>query len=207
MFKFLPTLLILLCLAFAACGEADEPTPAEDPDPSKDLVGTWELITIDGETPIADAQKNLKTEAAEMLAVDTKIVFAEDGDLFQEAALTLRVLIEPKPNLVYLKTRVRQTVEGSYVVSGTTLELIRSGDDVKITTHTSWETPGNPELKQQLEQDSFSQELKEGFDAGLKEELQKNVDNWALQLKTNTFHIENNTLTLSSDTEMVYKKR
>ena len=43
MFKFLPTLLILLCLAFAACGEADEPTPAEDPDPSKAF--SWDLGT------------------------------------------------------------------------------------------------------------------------------------------------------------------
>ena len=207
MFKFLPTLLILLVLAISGCGEIDEQPPAEAPNPAKDLVGTWEMITIDGETPKEDAQKNVNLAELKILAVDTKIVFAEDGAFFQDLKLTSRVLIESKPNLIYLKTLVRQTVEGSYVVSETTLELIRSGEDVKITTHTSWETPDKPELKQQLEQDLSSQEFKEGFDVGFKDALQKNVDNWGLQLKTNTFHIENNILTLSNGIERVYRKK
>ena len=67
---------------------------------------------------------------------------------------------------------------------------------MRITTHTSWETPGNPKLKQQLEQDPDSEEFRHGFEARLKDELQKNADNWALQLSTNTFDLEDDRLTL-----------
>ena len=137
----------------------------------------------------------------------TKMVLASDGALFQEASFTIRTLIEAAPNSIYIRSQIRQTVEGSYVVSGSTIELIRSGDDVRVTTHTSWETPGNPELKQQLEQDPDSEEFRQGFEAGLKEALQKNAENWALQLTTKTFDLDDDLLTLINGSESVYKKR
>ncbi|MYB96003.1 hypothetical protein F4054_06895 [Candidatus Poribacteria bacterium] len=196
--------LILLCIF--GCGGAED-TYSADEDSSENLVGTWELITIDGETPKADAQNNLKSEETEVLALATKMVLASDGALFQDALLTVQTLIEASPNSIYIKSQIRQTVEGRYVVSGSTIELIRSGDDVRITTHTSWKTPGNPELKQQLEQDPDSEEFRQGFEAGLKDELQKNADNWALQLSTNTFDLEADLLTLINGSERVFKKR
>ena len=158
--------LFLILLGIFGCGSDSEET-SDDQDSSKNLVGTWELITIDGKTPKADAQKNLQSEETEVLALAAKIILASDGALFQEMSLTVRTLIEVPPNPIYIRSRVRQTVEGRYVVSGSTIELIRSGDDMKVTTHTSWESPGNIELKQQLEQDPDSEEFRQGFEAGL----------------------------------------
>ena len=203
----------LTLLGICGCGSDevdtsdDEVETAGDDDSSKTLVGTWELISIDGNTPKVDAQGNLNSEETEVLAVVSKIVLASDGALFQEGSLTVRTLIEASPKSIFIRSQVRQTVEGRYVVSGSTIELIRAGDDVRITTHTSWETPGNPKLKQQLGQDPEAEELRQGFEAGLKEELQKNADNWALQLSTNTFDLEDDHLTLINGTERVYKKR
>ena len=198
--------LFLILLGIFGCGGDSEET-SDDQDSSKNLVGTWELITIDGKTPKADAQKNLQSEETEVLALAAKIILASDGALFQEVSLTVRTLIEVPPNPIYIRSRVRQTVEGRYVVSGSTIELIRSGDDIKVTTHTSWESPGNIELKQQLEQDPDSEEFRQGFEAGLKDALEKNADNWALQLSTNTFDLEGDILTLTNGSKQVYKKR
>ena len=198
--------LFLILLGIFGCGGDSEET-SDDQDSSKNLVGTWELITIDGKTPKADAQKNLQSEETEVLALAAKIILASDDALFQEMSLTVRTLIEVPPNPIYIRSRVRQTVEGRYVVSGSTIELIRSGDDMKVTTHTSWESPGNIELKQQLEQDPDSEEFRQGFEAGLKDALEKNADNWALQLSTNTFDLEGDILTLTNGSKQVYKKR
>ena len=198
--------LFLILLGIFGCGGDSEET-SDDQDSSKNLVGTWELITIDGKTPKADAQKNLQSEETEVLALAAKIILASDGALFQEVSLTVRTLIEVPPNPIYIRSRVRQTVEGRYVVSGSTIELIRSGDDMKVTTHTSWESPGNIELKQQLEQDPDSEEFRQGFEAGLKDALEKNADDWALQLSTNTFDLEGDILTLTNGSKQVYKKR
>ena len=196
----------LTLLGICGCG-SDEVETSGDDDSSKTLVGTWELISIDGNTPKVDAQENLNSEETEVLAMASKIVLASDGALFQEVSLTVRTLIEASPKSISIRSQVRQTVEGRYVVSGSTIELIRAGDDVRITTHTSWETPGNPKLKQQLEQDPEAEEFRQGFEAGLKDELQKNADNWALQLSTNTFDLEDDLLTLINGSETVYKKR
>lgn len=207
--------VFLILLGVFGCGGDDDTSGADEDsseDSSKNLVGTWELITVDGKTPKADFENGLKNEEIEVIAVASKMVLASDDALFQDWSLTVRTLIQAPPK-IYIRSRVLQTVEGRYVVSGSTIELIRPGDDVRFTIHTSWETPGNPVLKQQLEQDPDWEEFRQGFEAGLKEELQKNVDNWALQLSTHTFDLThmfglaNDRLTLINGSTRVYEKR
>ena len=50
--------------------------------PSKNLVGTWELISIDGKTLKTDSQKDMEDLKTEVLGIETKIVLASDGTLF-----------------------------------------------------------------------------------------------------------------------------
>ena len=70
--------VFLILLGIFGCG-GDDDTSDADEDPSENLVGTWELITIDGKTPKADLENDLKNEEAEVISAASKIVLASDG--------------------------------------------------------------------------------------------------------------------------------
>ena len=193
-------LLSAVLLGLLGCGGDDE-NPSDDEDPLVKIVGTWELITIDGKTPKADFEQDADEET-EVLDAARKIVFASDGALFQELTGTFRYLIESSP-LIYLKMRMHVTAEGRYVVSGSTLEFILSGDDMKSEVDLSWETPGDPELKQRLEQGFDWQEREEE----VKQEFEEEFKDQVLQLETYTFDLEGDYLTLMNESEEVFKKR
>ena len=190
--------LFLILLGVFGCGGDNEET-SDDQDPSKDLVGTWELITVGGKT----FQPEMVDEETELLDAAEKLVFASDGSLFQEVSFTTRILIESSPNLIYLRMRIRVTIKGSYVVSGSTVEFIQTGDAANIEMHISWETPGDPELKQRLEQLSDWEEYSQERGA----ELEESARDAGLRLDTHTFDLEGDLLTLMNGGEHVYRKR
>ena len=63
-------------------------------------------------------------------------------------------MIDDSLGPIYLSIRIRFTRKGRYVVSSSAVQFIHSGDNLNIDVDFSWDTPGNSELKQQLEQDS-----------------------------------------------------
>ena len=81
--------LFLISLNLFGCGSDEEELPDEVVSPEDLLVGTWELITIDGKTPKADAQQDIGDEDSEVLTAEAKIVFAPNGSLFQEGSITM----------------------------------------------------------------------------------------------------------------------
>ena len=99
--------------------------------------------------------------------------------------------------------RIRVTIKGSYVVSGSTVEFIQTGDAANIEMHISWETPGDPELKQRLEQLSDWEEYSQERGA----ELEESARDAGLRLDTHTFDLEGDLLTLMNGGEHVYRKR
>ena len=195
--------LFLILPGISGCGGDSEET-SDDQDPSKNLVGTWELITVDGKTPKADLQQNTVDEEIEILDSAGKVVFASDGSLFQERSFTFRILIESSPDLIYLRMRMGFTIKGSYVVSGSTVEFIQSGDAISVEAHVSWETPGNPELTQQLEQ---LLDLEQESQEAAAEAEQEFARDFGLELDTHTFDLEGNILTLMNGSVDVYRKR
>ena len=173
---------------------------------SKNLVGTWELISIDGKPLKAAAQKKMETLHAEVLGMETKIVLASDSTLFCDGLSTLRTLVETSPP-VYIRSQIHKTVKGHYVVSGSTIELICSDDNVRLTIHTSWETPGNPKLKQGFEQSPRTEEIRQTLEAGIKQGFQKNPGNLALGFGTYSFDLEDDRLTLIAGIKYVLKRK
>lgn len=118
----------------------------------------------------------------------------------------MRTLMETSPP-IYIRSRIHRTVEGHYVVSGATIELIRRDDNVGITIHTSWETPGNPKLKQSFEQSPRTEEIRQTLEAGIKQGFQKSAGNLALEFSRYSFDLEGDLLTLIGGIEFVFKKR
>ena len=154
--KFLFVVVFLLLPGIFGC----------DRDASKVLVGTWELLTIDGKTPEVHFQRDLESQETNVLAAALKLVFASDGSLFQEVSFSLQV---PMPGI---SSRIQMvvTVNGSYVVSSSTIEFI-SGDRANIEFNIS-DNNGDAEFEQLLldEKLNFGQEeserLKRSIESG-----------------------------------------
>ena len=186
--------LFLVCFPFLfglfGCG-------SDDGNPSENLVGTYELLTIDGKTLKEDLEADI--EDGEVLAVTAKLVFSADGSLYQEVEMSI-VLIDPEIPDFSFDFKFKVTASGKYVVSDTSLEFI-SGDQVNIATDLSintGETPVDPELEQLVEQ--LEETLTQEFETELKEEFR-------LELTTYTWRLEDNLLTLHSGSEEVWRKK
>ena len=194
---FYQLLIFFLLLGMLGCGGDEE-------DPVENLVGSWELITIDGKTPKEDAQED--DEDIEIRSAARKYVFASDGSLFAEISMsfsfqqtTLSAI--PGFNVEYtINYRFTVTINGNYVVSGSTLEFI-IGDRVNAEVDFSINTGGIPELER-LEQElkQWAQEWAQEFEQEFKQE-------WELKLETYTWELEEDLLTLRNGSEEVYRKK
>ena len=196
----------LILLGFFGCGgdevdtADDEVDTADEVDTSAKIIGTWDLITIDGKKPKAYVQQDIEDEATEVLAVANKILFASNGIFRQETSITSRVLIIDSPTPVYIRSLLRITTKGRYAVSISTIVFIYSNDDSDIKLDLSVHTPGNPKLKQQLEQQAEWKELK----AKAKQEA---PHDFKLDLDIQTLELEGDILTSTKNGEVVYRKR
>lgn len=153
--KFLFFAIFLLLLGIFGC----------DRDASEVLVGTWELVTIDGKTPKVHFQQDLESQETNVLAAALKLVFAPDGSLFREVSLSLQVSMLG----ISLRIQMIVTVNGSYVVSSSTVEFI-SGDRVNIEFNISSDNKGDSEFEQLL----LEQKLNFGQDGS--EKLKRSIE-------------------------------
>ena len=199
--------VFLILLGIFGCGgdevdiTDDEVDTADDEvDTAAKIVGTWELKTIDGKTPKAYVQQDIEDEASEVLAVANKILFASNGIFRQETSITSRVLIIDSPTPVYIRSLLGITTKGRYAVSISTVVFIYSNDDSDIKLDLSLDTPGNPKLKQELEQQAEWKKLK----AKAKQEA---PNDFRLDLDIQTLELEGDILTSTKNGKVVYKKR
>ena len=195
-----------ILLGIFGCGGDEVDTAGDEVDTADDevdtatkIIGTWELKTIDGKKPKAYVQQDIEDEAVEILAVANKIIFASNGIFRQETSITSRGLILDVPTPVYIRSLLRITTTGRYAVSVSTVVFIYSNDeDIKLDL--SLDTPGNPKLKQQLEQQAEWKELK----AKAKQEA---PHDFKLDLGIRTLELEGDILTSTNNGEVVYRKR
>ena len=198
--------VFLILLGVFGCGGDEVDTADDEVDTADDevdtaakIIGTWELITIDGKKPKAYIQQDIEDEATEILAVANKILFASNGIFRQETLITSRVLILDAPTPVYIRSVLSITTKGRYAVSISTVVFIYSNDeDIKLDL--SLDTPGNPKLKQQLEQQAEWKELK----AKAKQEA---PHDFKLDLNIQTLELEGDILTSTNNGKVVYRKR
>lgn len=95
---------------------------------------------------------------------------------------------------------LRITTKGRYAVSISTVVFIYSNDDSDIKLDISLATPGNPKLKQQLEQQAEWKELKV-------EAKQEAPHDFRLDLDIQTLELEGEILTSTKNGKVVYRKR
>lgn len=197
-------LAILLVLG---CGSDDVETSTEDPDPSKEIIGSWELILSDGKTPIAIIQQDQEDEA-EVIAATNKRVFSSNGSFFQELSVVIKYRWEDDTVFrgfwVELTFEMTVTVSGSYVISDRVIELI-SDNRVSIDFDASLQTVEIPELQE------WGEDLQEEINES-KKQIQKELEEefreeYRLQIETFTFDLEGDRLILSNGSKDVYKKR
>ena len=198
--------VFLILLGIFGCGgdevdtAGDEVDTTDEVDTAAKIVGTWELKTIDGKKPKAYVQQDIEDEASEVLAVTNKILFASNGIFRQETSITTRVLIVDPPTPVYIRSVLRITTKGRYAVSISTVVFIYSNGDSDIKLDLSLDTPGNPKLKQELEQQAEWKELK----AKAKQEA---PHDFRLDLDIQTLELEGEILTSTKNSKVVYRKR
>ncbi|MDE0324605.1 MAG: hypothetical protein OXN27_11895 [Candidatus Poribacteria bacterium] len=195
--------LILLGL-FGCTGEKDILPPE---DPASQLVGTWELLTIDGKTPIESLQGALTTQEAgfkiELYTARTKLVFASDTALYRKVRVTFDCTVSETLAGVHLVFRVPidYTTKGNYVVAGTTLEMIY-GEVENFTLGDFQWTHVDPRLKDTpAALADFQREFEQGFSEGFQQTIQS-----GLKLSTYTWSVSGARLTLTNDTTRVYRK-
>lgn len=199
--------VFFILLGICGCGSDEVDTAGDEVDPADDemdtsakIIGTWDLTTIDDKKPKAYVQQDIEDEAVEVLAVANKILFASNGIFRQETSITSRMLIIDSPTPVYIRSLLRITTKGRYAVSISTVVFIYSNDDSDIKLDLSLDTPGNPKLKQQLEQEAEWKELKA-------EAKQEAPHDFRLDLDIQTLELEGDTLTSTKNGKVVYRKR
>ena len=173
---FILLLLYFISISLFGCGG--------DEDASEDLVGTWDLVTVDGRTPVGDIQRHIGNEF-DVLTAEGKNIFSSDGSFFQEVSFS--ALID------FVKMEISVTASGSYVISDSTVELI-SGDRVNVVVNITGNTEGIS--------DSDIEQLEREIE-------QQGEQDFGLTTATWTWRLEGDILTLSQTdgSEEVYKKK
>ena len=192
-------LCFLLPLGIFGCG-------SDEDDASADLVGTWELITVNGETP----EMAYEDEDVEVLTVRLKYVFGPDGLLVQDATVTMRARTEDFSLGVAINYAVTfsmsLTLGGRYVVSDSTLELISGAsvnarlDDVKVDISAENVAESIFEQLERETEQNFREESEQEFKQLIEQE-------YGLTSETYTWSLEGDILTLHNGDVEVYKKR
>ena len=196
----------LILLGIFGCG--DEDTPIVNEDPSEKIVGSWELITIDGKSLKVDAQQDWGNEEGEVVEATEKFVFGADSSFFREISLVLKQRVKDSsviPNLLLdftIRLHFSFTLNGTYIVSDQVIEFIL-GDRVNVDFDFSIDDAESfPELEE------LEQEIKESMQESARELEQEFVSELELELDTHTFDFEGDHLTLVRASEnRVYRKR
>ena len=192
--------LYLVSISLFGCGDEE--------DAAEVLVGTWELIAIDGEIFKSDQQSDRGNEGTDVANMEVKSVFGSDGSWVSEITLSHRWLLEEgvlvkgvyvNPAIILTETI---TVKGSYVVSGSTIELM-SGDSRNVKKEIAFDWPEIEGIDFEALEKAVEQEL------GLKHWEEETESAFEVTTDTYTWDLEGDILTLSQTDgrEEVYRRK
>ena len=197
---FILLLLYFLSISLFGCGD--------DEDASETLVGTWELVAIDGEIFKSDQKSDRGNAGTDVANMEVKSVFGSDGSWVSEITLSHRWLLEEGVRVkgVYVNPAIilteTITVKGSYVVSGSTIELM-SGDSRNVKKGIAFDWPEIEGIDFETLEQAVKQEL------GLKHWEEETESEFEVTTDTYTWDLEGDILTLSqaNGREEVYRKK
>lgn len=193
-------LLYFLSISLFGCGD--------DEDAAETLVRTWELVAIDGEPLKSDQQSDRGDKGTDVANMEVKSVFGSDGSWVSEITLSHRWLLEEgvlvkgvyvNPAIILTETI---TVKGSYVVSGSTIELM-SGDSRNVKKEVAFDWPETKGIDFEAVEEAVEQEL------GLKHWEEETESEFEVTTDTYTWNLEGDILTLiqTDGREEVYRKK
>ena len=197
---FILLLLYLISIGLFGCGD--------DEDTSEALVGTWELVALDGESLESDQQSDRGNAGTDVTNMKIKVVFGSDGSWVSEIILSQRWLLEEGFSVegVYVESTIilieTITVKGTYVVSGSTIELM-SGDRRNVKKEIAYDWPEIEGIDFDALEKAIEQEL------GLEHWKEETESEFELTTDTYTWDLEGDILTLSQTdgTEEVYRRK
>jgi hypothetical protein len=163
----------LIPLLTFGCG-GDEETPDQEEPMGNDLVGSWEIVTIDGKS--LDEYFSLPGDGIQIKITHNEAVFASAGWWAESYTIEF---VGDLGDGVSITLSMSASAKGKYTVSGTRLSLVLEDVSVTLTPLEVWESLGTTE-------ESAEQEIrKEILDSGT----------WSVSGTTLTFLDDDGTIT------------
>ena len=185
-------------LFILACGD-DDPEP---PSLSEQLVGSWEIISIDGKTLEESLNENEIVEDYEDVDIDIDevkydVVFAANGSVFANFGVSVSFVFTGGAVSATISATIAVAGRGTYILSGSTLTMVwedvSTDASIELEPEEFWAQQGVTE--EELEK-GFKEEFEEEFDLGF------DIENQDIDLSGDWL-----TLTASDGDKMVLKKR
>ena len=158
---------------FLSCG-GDEEKPEPDEPSKEDIIGSWEIVSIDGETPDELAASLLGEDGVETKATKKDYVFVADSSWYANLEFQGEIDLGDGVSVTFGMTF---TVKGKYTVSGSKLSFVNEEVNVILNPKDLWESIG-------IAESALEQEFRRDFHL--------NIDNA-------TWSLSGNTLTLTDD--------
>ena len=136
---------------FLSCGGDEEKREPEEPS-REDIIGSWEIVSIDGETPDELAASLFGEDEVETKATKKDYVFVADSSWYANLGFQGEIDLG---NGLSVTFEMNFAINGKYTVSGSKLSFVYESVNVILEPKDLWESIGITEndLEQQFRSD------------------------------------------------------
>ena len=157
MWKMLPLFAMILLVIIGCGGDEEEPEPTVEGPSKEDVVGSWEIVSIEGDTPDELAASILGGDGVETKATKKDYVFVADSSWYSNLGFQGEADLGSGISVTFGLTFA---VKGKYTVSGSKLSSVLEDVNVTLEPKDLWESIGITEeaIEQELRSDIFNTE-------------------------------------------------
>ena len=171
--KFIVVPILIGSAIFLSCGGDEEKQNPEEP-LKEDLIGSWEIVSIDGETPDELAASLFGEDEVETKATKKDYVFVGDSSWYANLGFQAEVDLSSGLAVTF---EMNFAIEGKYTVSGSKLSFVYENVNVILKPKDLWESIG-------ITEKDFEQQFRSDF---------------LFDIDSATWSLSGNTLTLTSN--------
>ena len=155
--KMLSLFAMILLVVIGCGGDEEEPEPTVKGPSQADVVGSWEIVSIDGETPDEWAALILGGDEVETKATKKDYVFVADSSWYSNLGFQGEADLGSGISVTFGLTFA---VKGKYTVSGSKLSSVLEDVNVTLEPKDLWESIGITEeaIEQELRSEIFNTE-------------------------------------------------
>ena len=153
--KMLPLFAAILLVMIGCGGDEEEPEPMVQEPSKEDLVGSWEIVSIDGETPDEFASSIFGEDGIEAKATKKDYVFVADSSWYANLGFQGEADLGSGLSVTF---GITFALKGKYTVSVSKLSSVLEEVNVTLEPRDLWESLGVTEkaVEQELRGDIFS---------------------------------------------------